>query len=511
MEKSSRKWLSLVAMSLGVFMGLLDVTVVNVALPTMQEAFNEPFNQLQWVLNAYTLTFAVTLLIVSKMGDMYGRKKIFLSSLVLFVIASVVNGFASTLLVLDIGRVFQAIGGAGMMSLSMALVASNFEGKERGLALGILGSVIGLSTASGPLVGGLLVDSFGWESIFFVNLPVGIVAVFLTIRYVNETPSYGKDQKIDLIGMFLSAAVLFTAIYGLIQKETNQSWTWTDPRVGGWLVAAVVLLAVFIYAETKIKYPMMNLKMFKSAHFVGSVIVAFSLGAGIYAFNTYLTVLMQNYIGWSAFETGIRQLAYSSWSLVLGPIVGILGSKFSKKWMIVVGLGSAFIGFFVLMQQLAPDMGYAQLWPTLILIGIGNGIVNPVLNTAGLEGIAAEEMGMGSGLLNVFRQFGTSFGVVILGLVEANRYTEVFTQKTAELDVPTKLSEAITQAGPFSGNTIVQSDAVSKLPFATELQKIVGESFTQGMLMICYVTAGVVLIGALCAMFLMRDRKEATE
>ena len=189
MENSSKKWFSLVAMSLGVFMGLLDVTVVNVALPTMQKAFNEPFTQLQWVLNAYTLVFAVTLLIVSKMGDMYGRKKVFLASLILFVIASVVNGFAPSLLILDIGRGVQAVGGAGMMSLSMALVASNFDGKQRGLALGILGSVIGLSSASGPLVGGLLVDAFGWESIFFINLPIGVIAVLMTIRYVNETPS----------------------------------------------------------------------------------------------------------------------------------------------------------------------------------------------------------------------------------------------------------------------------------------------------------------------------------
>lgn len=338
MKNSSRKWFSLFAMSLGVFMGLLDVTVVNVALPTMQKAFNEPFTQLQWVLNAYTLVFAVTLLIVSKMGDMYGRKKIFLASLILFVNASVVNGFAPSLLILDIGRGVQAVGGAGMMSLSMALVASNFDGKQRGLALGILGSVIGLSSASGPLVGGLLVDAFGWESIFFINLPIGIIAVLMTVRFVKETPSYGKDQKIDFIGMILSAAALFSAIYGLIQKETHLSWAWTDLRIGGWLLLAVVFLALFIFAEAKVQNPMMNLSMFKNINFIGSVLVAFALGSGIYAFNTYLTVLMQNYIGWSAFDTGIRQLALSVWSLILGPVVGILGNKFSKKWMIVAGL-----------------------------------------------------------------------------------------------------------------------------------------------------------------------------
>lgn len=171
-EKSYKKWLALAAMSLGVFMALLDVTVVNVALPTMAVDFKTTFNNLQWVLNAYTIVFAVMLLIVSKLGDMFGRKKMFIASMFVFVIASAVNGMATSLTVLDIGRGVQAIGGSGLMSLAMALVASNFEGRERGTALGILGSVIGLSTASGPLVGGYLVEAFGWPSIFILMCPL---------------------------------------------------------------------------------------------------------------------------------------------------------------------------------------------------------------------------------------------------------------------------------------------------------------------------------------------------
>lgn len=203
------QWLALTAMSMGVFMGLLDVTVVNVALPTMVNDFNTNFTNLQWVLNAYTLVYAVSLLIMSKLGDMYGRKKVFLGSLILFVLASTVNGMASNLIVLDIGRGIQAIGGAGMNSLSMALVASNFSGNKRGVALGILGSVIGMSTASGPLIGGFLVENFGWPSIFYVNVPVGIVAVIMTLTFVNETPSYGQHERIDFAGMLFSGLGLF--------------------------------------------------------------------------------------------------------------------------------------------------------------------------------------------------------------------------------------------------------------------------------------------------------------
>lgn len=303
MKKTTNRWIALVVMSLGVFMGLLDVTVVNVALPSMAIDFKPTFSNLQWVLNAYTLMYAVSLLTVSKLGDMFGRKKIFVMSMILFTAASVVNGLAPNLLVLDIGRAVQAIGGSGMMSLSMALVASNFEGRERGTALGILGSVIGFSTAIGPLVGGFLVENFGWPSIFFVNLPVGIISVYLVIRNVKETPAYGAGESIDFMGMILSAISLFSGIYGLIQKEQHMHWAWTDMRIMGWLVASVLILALFVFVELKAKAPMMNLTLLTNRHFVGVVILAFSLGAGIFALAAYQTSLMQNYMSYSAFST----------------------------------------------------------------------------------------------------------------------------------------------------------------------------------------------------------------
>lgn len=251
--------------------------------------------------------------------------------------------------------------------------------------------------------------------------------------------------------------------------------------------------------------------MFKNINFIGSVLVAFALGSGIYAFNTYLTVLMQNYIGWSAFDTGIRQLALSIWSLILGPVVGILGNKFSKKWMIVAGLLVSGAGFIFLIGQLSPTMGYAQLWPTLVMIGIANGIVNPVLNSAGLEGVAPQEMGMASGLLNVFRQFGTSFGVVILGLVEANRYGNVVSQQASSLHLPEKLVNGLIKAGPFSGHEIAFSNALSKAPFAQDLQKLVVDAFDKGLIQICYVAGTIVLIGAIGAAIFMRESKEVVE
>lgn len=502
------QWIALSAMALGVFMGLLDVTVVNVALPTMATDLNETFTNLQWVLNAYTLVFAVTLLIMSKLGDMFGRKKIFVASMVIFTLASIMNGMSTSLTMLNIGRGIQAIGGAGMMSLSMALVASNFASKQRGTALGILGSVIGLSSASGPLIGGYLVEHFGWQSIFFINVPVGIISVILSVIFIKETPSFGANQKIDFAGMFLSAAALFTGIYGLIQKEGHYSWGWTDPRVGGWLIAAIILLVLFIIIESKLKNPMMNLKMFKNRHFVGAVLVALALGWGIYSYNAYLTALMQNYIGYSAFDTGVRQLTISVWSLILGPLTGILGARFSNKRLISGSLFIGGIGFLLLANAMTTKVSFVELWPGMVLMGITNGMVNPLLNTAGMEGVAMEEMGMASGLLNVFRQFGTTIGVVSLGLIQSSQYENYLNGHIHSIPATTavadKIKDALIEAGPFSGHTIAFSDKMNLAPFAHELQQVVLHAYDKGMTAATLLSAGVVFVGAIAAGLLLK-------
>lgn len=514
-KTSIKQWIALGAMGLGVFMGLLDVTVVNVALPTMVRDFNTTFTDLQWVLNAYTLVYAVTLMIMSKLGDMYGRKKIFLGSLILFVLASAVNGMASSLLILDIGRGVQAIGGAGMMSLSMALVASNFKGKDRGLALGILGSVIGVSSASGPLIGGYLVEHFSWPAIFYVNVPFGILAVILTVIYVQETPSYGKNQKVDLLGMLLSAAGLFAIIYGLIVKEGHTHWDWTDLRVSGWLIGGTIVLLLFMIVEAKIKDPMVNLKLFKKPHFIGVVIVAFTLGAGFYAYNTFLTALMQNYIGYSATETGLRQLTISVWSLVLGPVVGILSARYSKKWMISISMLIGALGFWLMARAISPTVSFVDLWPGMVGMGIANGMVNPLLNTAGMEGIQANEMGMASGLLNVFRQLGTTVGVVGLGLMQDNQYETYLNGHLASINMPAPalsgLKKALIDAGPFSGHNIAFSNRLSHAPFAHDFQQIVIKAYDNGMVTVAVSAAIIAVIGGVAAALILQHNPKSAD
>lgn len=433
--------------------------------------------------------------------------------MILFVIASAINGMAPSLFILDISRGIQAVGGAGMMSLSMALVASNFDGKERGLALGILGSIIGVSSASGPLIGGYLVEHFGWPAIFYVNVPFGILSVILTIFYVRETPSYGKDHKIDLAGMFLSAIGLFAVIYGLIVKEGHPHWAWVDGRVSGLIAGGIVIMAFFVWVEMRVEDPMIDIKMFKRPHFLGTILIAFALGSGIYAYNAFLTALMQNYIGYSAVQTGVRQLTISAWSLVLGPVAGILSSRYSKKWMIVGSMLLGGIGFFLMAHSISPLVTFVELWPGMVLMGIANGMVNPLLNTAGMEGTLPQEMGMVSGLLNVFRQFGTTVGVVGLGLIQDTQYENHLNAHMPDLEMPTKvmtaIKEALINAGPFSGHTIAFSNRMAHMPFAGSLQKVVIQAYDNGMAAVAVTSGMIVIVGGIGAALLMKNHVDS--
>ena len=221
-----KRWLSLIAVSFGVFMALIDTTVVDVALPSIQTSLNASYSDLQWVISAYTIVFSVLLLIWAKLGDLYGRKLMFIVGLIIFTIGSGLDAVSTSIGMLHIFRAVQAIGGSALMSLSFALIGTTFNGKERGIALGILSSIIGLSTASGPLVGGWLVDAFSWQSIFTINLPIGIITIIMASLFISNQQTHHATGSVDYIGMLLSTGTIFSLVFGLVQKEMNASWGW---------------------------------------------------------------------------------------------------------------------------------------------------------------------------------------------------------------------------------------------------------------------------------------------
>jgi len=507
-----KQWFILVAVCLGVFMSLLDVTIVTVALPSIQKDFNASFTNLQWIINAYTLVYAVVLLLVSKLGDLVGRKLMFNISLAIFTLGSLACSLATSDLMLVIFRGLQAIGGSGLMSLSMSIVAATFTGKSRGLALGIWGSVSGLSTALGPLVGGLLIQAFNWRAIFVINVPIGVLALIMSIAFIKESPRV-QSESIDFLGMIVSTIMAFCLIFGLIQKENHYEYSWTNWHVASLLGSGAILLILFIILESRIKEPMIDLTIFRSRGFVGACVASFALGGGLYAFYTYLTVLMQNYMGYTALETGTRQLVISSFSLFLGPFAGMLSSRIKPKYMISGSLLLAGIGMLLAYNNL----GFSQTWeiliPSFILFGLCNSLINPSISNAAVSSVQPRHIGMASGIVNMFRQFGTSFGVVILGLSLTDAYHSHITDGLAKLSqLPAQalsgLSKGLFAAGPFSGKAVLASPrttAFRRLPIFQNIENIVVHAFYDGMHNV-FATSAIIFIAAAVICFFLFER-----
>src|SRR4030081_456952 len=274
-----RKWWTLIAVSVAIFMLLLDITVVNVALPDIQRSLHSSFRDLQWVVNAYSLTLAAFLLTAGALADLVGRRRVFVTGRVVFTLGSAVCGLASSPLALNLARAVQGIGGAMMFATSLALIAEAFHGKERGIAFGVFGGVIGAAVAVGPVVGGVITSAIGWEWIFFVNVPIGVGAVLLTLTQVTESRD-PEARGVDWLGFLTFSGSLFLLVFALI--EGNEKG-WGSARILAYLISSAVLLVLFVIIELRQKRPMFDLTLFRRPAFAGASIVAFAVSASMFA------------------------------------------------------------------------------------------------------------------------------------------------------------------------------------------------------------------------------------
>src|ERR1700742_4705345 len=309
------KWWTLVAVCLGTFMLLLDITIINVALPDIQTALHSSFSDLQWVVDAYALTLAAFLLTAGSLADMYGRRLMYLVGLVIFTAASMLCGFAASTLMLELSRALQGIGGAVMFAVSLALLADAFRGKDRGTAFGIWGAITGLAVAIGPLAGGLLTSGLSWRWIFFVNLPFGVAAVVITTLRVSESRSPAASRP-DWIGFVLFTVALSSVLDGLIDADEK---AFSNSLVLRCFALAALLLIAFVVTETFVKHPMFDLKLFLKPTFSGGSIAAFGISASIFALLLYLVLYFQDILGYSALGTGVRVMVLSGGIPVTAP------------------------------------------------------------------------------------------------------------------------------------------------------------------------------------------------
>lgn len=413
MLRSQREWWTLVAVCLGTFMLLLDVTIVIVALPDIRTALGARVSDVQWIVDAYALSLAALLLTAGSLADLLGRRRVYVAGLALFTAASVLCGLAQSPLMLILSRVVQGIGGAVMFSTALALLAQTFHGRERGTAFGIWGAVTGISTALGPVLGGLLTSGLSWRWIFLVNLPVGIVAIAITLRAVAEArPEHAR--RIDLPGVAVFTAGLLSLVYGLIRASDHG---WTDGLVVGCLVGAGVLLAAFPLVERAVPHPMLDLGLFRKPTFVGGLVAAFGMNGSLFAIMLYLVLYLQDQLGYTALETGLRIMLITGATLLTAIPAGRLADRYPRlliaPGLVLVGAG------LLLMRGLDADTGWTHLIPGFVVAGLGSGLVNPTLASTAVGVVQPRFAGMASGINTTARQVGIAASVAALGSILA--------------------------------------------------------------------------------------------
>jgi EmrB/QacA subfamily drug resistance transporter len=489
-----RKWWTLVLVSIATFMLLLDVTVVNVALPDIQRELHASLSSLQWVVDAYSLTLAAFLLTAGSLGDRLGRRRVFTIGFGIFTFASFLCGIAEDPTLLNLARGLQGVGGAGMFATSLALIGQEFHGKDRATAFGVWGAVVGGAVAVGPLVGGVVTETLGWEWIFFLNVPIGIGAMVLTERKIVNV--FAKDpEPVDVPGLITFSLALFLLIFGLIRGNPEG---WGSPLILACLIAAGALLAAFIAIERRSAHPMLDLSLFRKPAFNGVSAVAFGLSAGMFAMFLYLTIYMQGVLDYSPLEAGLRFLPLTVLGFIVAPISGVLSNKIPIRVLLGTGLAVVGLGLF-LMHGVSPSSGWTTLLAGFLIAGVGIGITNPGIGQAAIAVVPVEKSGMGSGINTTFRQVGIATGVAGLGAVFQSRVDS----KLAELlpHAPAGLGEIVASGG---------SRAVAALPLPPAIHaKAVHASdvaFVSGFNEILLIAAILSFVGAALGFALVRSQ-----
>src|SRR6201996_3337716 len=408
-NREMRKWWPLVAVCLGSFMLLLDLTIVNVALPNMARELHTTFSDLQWVIDLYALVLGALVLTVGAVADRLGRRAIYVAGLVLFAASSLTCGVAPNVAVLLAARGVQGLGAAAMFATTMALISNTYEGRERGIAFGTWSAVAGAASAVGPIVGGLLTANFGWRWIFLVNLPVSVFAVVLTLRVVTESRD-PHPRPIDLPGMVSFTVAAATLTYGLIRGD------WASGETITLFAVAVLSGLAFVLAERRSAAPMLDLGLLKNPLFLAMVLAGALLSAAAWAPMTYQSLWLQSVLGLSAIQAGLVFLPCAASVFLVAGQVGRFLHRTSPRWM--VGIGLLLIAVGALAQTVVREhSSWPVVIPGLILVGVGAGLAMAALTSTAMAAVPWQRAGMAGGALNSFRQLGFAFGLAVLGEV----------------------------------------------------------------------------------------------
>ncbi len=497
-----RKWWTLTAVSVATFMLLLDITVVNVALPSIREDLGASFTDLQWVIDAYALTLAALVLTAGSLADRLGRRRVFAVGLGIFSVASLLCALAPDPTALNLARALQGVGGAVMFAVSLALIAQEFTaGRERGMAMGLYGATIGVAVAIGPLVGGALTDSLGWESIFYLNVPIGIAALAVTYLKLRESRD-PNATRVDWAGTATFSTALFLLVLALVRGNDEG---WGSTLIVSLFAGAAALLVAFVAIQRRVAEPMLPLGLFRRRAFTGVQLAAFAISGSIFALFLYLTLYLQNYLGLSPFEAGLRYLPITVVSFFAAPVAGLLLSRVQARLMLSIGLAGVGAGL-LLMAGIDAGSEWTTLLGGFLVAGAAVGLLNPVIADVAVSVVPREQSGMAAGINDTFRQVGVAVGIAVWGAIFVGRGADKVSELAAGTpaasgDRPRELVEAAS-----SGNL---DEALAALPPAAReaASNAAREGFLSGLNEVLTLGALVSFAGAVLALWLVRERE----
>jgi EmrB/QacA subfamily drug resistance transporter len=398
--------------AIAVFMAALDNLVVTTALPVIRNSLGATLSELEWMVNAYTLTFAVLLLTGAALGDRFGRRRLFIIGLVVFTAGSALAALAPTTTMLIVARAIQGLGGAILTPLSLTILSAAVPRERRALALGAWGGIAGLAIAVGPLVGGAIAEGVAWQWIFWINVPIGLIAIPLAILRLDE--SHGPEGGLDLPGLALASGGLLALVWGLVR---GNELGWTDPVIVGSLAIGVVLLALFTGWEARAAHPMLPLRLFRSRAFAAANVLSLFMFFGMFGSIFLLAQFFQVVQGYSPLEAGLRTLPWTAMPVVVAPLAGVLSTRTGTRPLLVLGMALMAIALAWLSLVTSPTVEYVTLAPAFVLAGTGMGLFFAPIANVILSAVRPEEEGKASGASNAIREIGGVFGVAVLAAV----------------------------------------------------------------------------------------------
>ncbi len=500
------KLLTLGAMCFALFMAMLDNTVVNVALPSIQRHLGSGVSGLQWIVDAYTLVFASLMLSGGTLGDIFGRKRFFIIGLSVFTAGSLLCGVAPSLAVLIAGRAVQGLGAAALLPGTLSILTNTFhDPRERAQAIGIWAGVSGMALALGPVVGGTLVDRFGWQSVFFLNVPIGIVALIVALRAVRESKS-PEGRRLDLPGQALAIVALGSLTFALIEAN---SYGWTSATILSLFVTAAVALAAFLWVELRSPSPMLQLKFFRNPTFAAAAACAGIISFGMFGMFFFMSLFFQSVQDYTPFQAGLRTLPASGVIVIVAPLAGRIAGRIGSKVPMTVGLAMNALAM-ALMTSIDATTSYSHIWPPLLLAGVGMSLVMTPMTAAVMGAVPRERAGMASATSNASREIGGVFGIALLGAIVTHIFSRDLSRAIAALHLPAALRDAIiTQASHGA-----EQAAATALPAGVNgaaLHAAAGASFVAGMHAALVVAAAALAVGALAAAIFVRSGQPPQE